>query len=70
MKPASASVFIFILLACSAVVCAAGWFLCSLSRRVLLRFMEKKSCPPPTRQELKECSRETVKSLFQTGKSK
>ena len=39
MKPASASVFIFILLACSAVVCAAGWFLCSLSRRVLLRFI-------------------------------
>ena len=59
-----------ILLTCSAAVCAAGWFLCSLSCRGLLRFMEKKSCPPPTRQELKECSRETVKRLFQTGKSK
>lgn len=59
-----------ILLTCSAAVCAAGWFLCSLSCRGLLRFMEKKSCPPPTRQELKKCSRETVKRLFQTGKSK
>lgn len=32
-----------ILLTCSAAVCAAGWFLCSLSCWVLLRFIEKRA---------------------------
>ena len=52
------------LLGTIAALCAVGCFLCNLSCRVLLRFMEKKGCTLPTRQELKECSREVIEKMF------
>lgn len=63
-------IILTVLLGTIAVVCAAGWFLCSLSGRVLLCFMEKKGCPLPTRQELKECSREAVEKMFHSSRKK
>lgn len=55
------------LLAAMAMVCAAGWFFSWLSTRILLCFMREKGYTPPTREELRACSRKTVEETFKVS---
>lgn len=52
------------LLAAMTMVCAAGWFFSWMSTRILLCFMREKGYTPPTREELRACSRKTVEKTF------
>lgn len=52
------------LLCAVAIVCACGWFFNKLSVKILLCFMQGKGYTPPTKSELKACSRKVVEQLF------
>lgn len=52
------------ILAATTAICAAKWFFSWLAIRILLCFMREKGYTPPTKEELRTCSRKTVEEIF------